>query len=159
MGTTKQVGTWGSSTLLGYSTAPYSRNYYRIIEANKRAKAMGISYGKYMAGLWEKHDRTPIDFGNFEKYKKKPKQPKLLEGAEAGDYIRALKSKAGTLEEPEAKAMPRKSGAYASNCDYEKAKMLNEQWSKVCKSFREHPEEVKRMRMKMAERKKRWNEK
>ena len=159
MGTKKQVGTWGSSTLLGYSIPKYGRTYYRIIEANKQAKKLGISYGKYMAGLWEKNDRAPIDFGNFEKYKERPKKPKLLQGAEAGDYIRALKSKAGTLEEPEAKAMPRKSGAYASNCDYEKARMLNEEWSKVCKPFREHPEEVKRMRMKMAERKKRWNEK
>ena len=158
MGTKKQVGTWGSSTLLGYSTAPYSKNYYRIIEANKQAKKLGISYGKYMSGLWEKHDRIPIDFGNFEKYKKKPKQPKLLEGAEAGDYIRALKSKAGTLEEPEAK-VDRKNGKHANAVDYEKAKLLNAEWSKVCKPFREHPEEVKRMQMKMAERKKRWNEK
>ena len=162
MGTTKQVGTWGSSTLMGYSIPKYSRNYYRIVEANKRAKALGISYGKYMAGLWEENERIPIIQNDFEKYKRKAKQkkaPKVLEGVEAAEYVTALKVKAGTYEEPEAKAMPRKSGAYASNCDYEKARMLNEEWSKVCKPFREHPEEVKRMRMKMAERKKRWNEK
>lgn len=158
MGTTKQVGTWGSSTLLGYSIPKYGKTYYRIIEANKRAKAMGVSYGKYMAGLWEENDRTPIDFGNFEKYKKKPRQPKLLEGAEAGDYIRKLKVKAGTYEEQEAK-VDRKNGTHANAADYEKAKLLNTEWSKVCKPLREHPEEVKRMRMKMAERKRRCNEK
>lgn len=151
MGTTKQVGTWGSSTLLGYSIPKYGKTYYRIIEANKQAKKMGISYGKYMAGLWEKHDRTPIDFGNFEKYKKKPKQPKILQGTEAGDYIRALKSKAGTLEEPEAKVEHKKSGKYANAIDYEKAKLLNAEWSEICKPLREHPEKLRNVGLKKKE--------
>lgn len=53
------------------------RTYDRIVAANKAAKKMGISYGKYMAGLWEKHDRAPIDFGNFEKYSRKAERKKV----------------------------------------------------------------------------------
>lgn len=141
MGNVKQVGTWGSSTLLGYSTAPYSKNYYRIVEANKRAKAMGISYGKYMAGLWEENERIPIIQNDFEKYKKKPKQPKLLEGEEAAEYIRKLKVKAGTYEEPVATAGTR------SGAENEKAKLLNARWSASVKKLRENPEKVKNIKM------------
>ena len=142
MGTTKQVGTWGSSTLLGYSIPKYGKTYYRIVEANKQAKKLGISYGKYMAGLWEKYDRAPIDFGNFEKYKEKPKQPKLLEGAEAGEYIRKLKVKAGTYEESTAKPARNASGP-----EKEKAMLLNAKWSDAVKKLRENPEKVKNIKM------------
>jgi hypothetical protein len=142
MGTTKQVGTWGSSTLLGYSIPKYGKTYYRIIEANKQAKKMGISYGKYMAGLWEKHDRAPIEFGNFTKYAKpsnKAQQKealKVLKGNDAAEYIRKLKVKAGTYEEPKASAK------YNSSADGEKAKLLNTKWSDACKELRENPEKV-----------------
>lgn len=142
MGKIKQTGTWGSSTLLGYSIPKYGKTYYRIVEANKAAKRLGISYGKYMAGLWEKYDRTPIDFGNFEKYKKKPKQPKLLQGAEAGEYIRKLKIKAGTYDEPTAHPAQNASGA-----EKEKAKLLNTKWSDAVKKLRENPEKVKNIKM------------
>lgn len=148
MGTTKQVGTWGSSTLLGYSIPKYGKTYYRIIEANKQAKKMGISYGKYMAGLWEKHDRIPIDFGNFEKYKKKPRQPKLLEDDEAAEYIRKLKVRAGTYEESTAKPARNASGP-----EKEKAMLLNTKWSDACKELRANPEKVKNI--KVGKRKKR----
>jgi hypothetical protein len=104
-----------------------------------------------MAGLWEKHDRTPIDFGNFEKYKKKPRQPKLLEGSEAGDYIRALKIKAGTYEEQEAKVERNKNGKHTNTSDYEKAKLLNMEWSKACKPLREHPEKFRNVGLKKKE--------
>lgn len=67
----------------GYNMKPnaYGSNYQRIVAANKEAKKMGISYGQYMAGLWEKHDRPPIEFGNFNKYAKpsnKAQQKKAL---------------------------------------------------------------------------------
>lgn len=120
------------------------RTYDRIVAVNKAAKKMGISYGKYMAGLWEKHDRAPIDFGNFEKYSRKAehkKAPKLLEGVDAAEYIRKLKVKAGTYEEPEAKADAR------SGAEKEKAMLLNTEWSDVVKKLRENPEKVKNIRM------------
>ena len=147
MGTTKQVGTWGSSTLLGYSIPKYGKTYYRIIEANKAAKRMGISYGKYMAGLWEKHDRAPIEFGNFEKYAKpsnKAQQKealKVLKGNDAAEYIRKLKVKAGTYDEPVATANVR------SGAEKEKAILLNTEWSDAVKKLREHPEKVKNIRV------------
>ena len=147
MGTTKQVGTWGSSLLLGYSTAPYSKNYYRIVEANKRAKAMGISYGKYMAGLWEENERVPIIQNDFEKYKRKAQQkkaPKVLEGTEAAEYVTALKVKAGTYREPQA----RYSGYNASGAEKEKAKLLNLKWSDACKVLRENPDKIKGVKLK-----------
>lgn len=139
MGTTKQVGTWGSSTLLGYSIPKYGKTYYRIIEANKRAKAMGISYGKYMAGLWEKNERIPIIQNDFEKYSRKAQQKKalkILEGNDAAEYIRKLKVKAGTYEEPKAIAK------YNNSADGEKAKLLNAKWSDACKELRANPEKV-----------------
>ena len=148
MGTTKQVGTWGSSTLLGYSIPKYGKTYYRIVEANKQAKKMGISYGKYMAGLWEKHDRPPIEFGNFEKYAKpsnKAQQKnalKVLEGVEAAEYVRKLKVKAGTYYEPTASPAWNASGA-----EKEKAKLLNTKWSNAVKKLRENPEKVKNIKM------------
>ena len=44
--------------------ADKGRTYDRIVAANKAAaKRMGISYGKYMAGLWEKHDRARMADG------------------------------------------------------------------------------------------------
>ena len=131
----------------GYNMKPnaYGSNYQRIVAANKAAKRMGISYGKYMAGLWEKHDRAPIDFGNFEKYSRKAEQkkaPKLLEGADAAEYIRKLKVKAGTYEEPTAKPARDASGA-----EKEKAMLLNTKWSDAAKKLRENPEKVKNIRM------------
>ena len=144
MGTTKQVGTWGSSTLLGYSIPKYGKTYYRIIEANKRAKAMGISYGKYMAGLWEQNERIPIIQNDFEKYSrmtKKKKAPKLLKGVEAAEYIRKLKVKAGTYDEPVATANVR------SGAEKEKAMLLNTEWSDAVKKLRENPEKVKNIKM------------
>ena len=144
---TKQVGTWGSSLLLGYSTAPYSKNYYRIVEANKRAKALGISYGKYMAGLWEENERIPIIQNDFEKYKRNAKQkkaPKLLEGVEAAEYVTALRVKAGTYREPQA----RYSDYCASGAEKEKAKLLNLKWSDACKVLRENPDKIKGVKLK-----------
>ena len=148
MGTTKQVGTWGSSTLLGYSIPKYGKTYYRIIEANKAAKKLGISYGKYMAGLWEKHDRAPIEFGNFNKYAKpsnkaqQKKALKVLTGNDAAEYIRKLKVKAGTYKEPTAKTAWNASGA-----ERKKAKLLNTKWSDACKELRANPEKVKNIKM------------
>ena len=147
---TKQVGTWGSSTLLGYSTMPYSKNYYRIVEANKRAKALGISYGKYMAGLWEENERIPIIQNDFEKYKRKAqakKQPRVLEGVEAAEYVTALKVKAGTYHE--SKIDVTKYNSHGG--DYEKAKYLNEHWTKAVKELRMHPEAVKDVKLKQRE--------
>ena len=147
MGTTKQVGTWGSSTLLGYSIPKYGKTYYRIIEANKAAKKLGISYGKYIAGLWEKHDRPPIKFGNFNKYSKpsnKAQQKnalKVLSGNDAAEYIRKLKVKAGTYEEAKAKADA------GSGAEKEKAMLLNTEWSDAVKKLRENPERVKNIKM------------
>lgn len=160
MGTTKQVGTWGSSTLLGYSIPKYGKTYYRIIEANKAAKRMGISYGKYMAGLWEKHDRAPIEFGNFTKYAKpsnkaqQKKALKVLKGNDAAEYIRKLKVKAGTYEEPVATANVR------SGAEKEKAILLNTEWSDAVKKLRENPEKVKNIKMvkKYKERKRPYDE-
>ena len=145
MGTTKQVGTWGSSTLLGYSIPKYGKTYYRIVEANKRAKAMGISYGKYMAGLWEQNERIPIIQNDFEKYSRKAQQKKalkVLEGADAVEYIRKLKVKAGTYEESTAKPARNASGP-----EKEKAKLLNAKWSDAVKKLRENPEKVKNIKM------------
>ena len=148
MGTTKQAGTWGSSTLLGYSIPKYGKTYYRIVEANKQAKKMGISYGKYMAGLWEKHDRPPIEFGNFNKYAKpsnkaQQKQAlKMLTGNDAAEYIRKLKVKAGTYEESTAKPARNASGP-----EKEKAKLLNTKWSDACKELRANPEKVKNIKV------------
>jgi len=128
--------------------ADKGRTYDRIVRANKAAKRMGISYGKYMAGLWEKHDRAPIEFGNFNKYAKpsnKVQQKnalKVLEGVEAAEYIRKLKVKAGTYEEPTASTTWDSSGA-----EKEKAKLLNTKWSDAVKKLREHPEKVKNIAM------------
>lgn len=122
------------------------RTYDRIVAANKAAKKMGISYGKYMASLWEKHDRTPIDFGNFEKYSRKAekKTPKVLEGSEAAEYITALKVKAGTYREPQARC----SDYCASGAEKEKAKLLNLKWSDACKVLRENPDKIKGVKLK-----------
>lgn len=122
--------------------------YRRIVKANKAAKEKGVTYGKYMAGLWEEHARAPIDFGNFDKYRI-PKQKimkeqktamKLLEGDEANEYIQKLKEKAGA-QEPKAKAQPWKSD------DLEKARILNEKWSDACKELREHADKIKNMKL------------
>lgn len=134
----------------GYNMKPnaYGSNYQRIVAANKEAKRLGISYGKYMAGLWEKHDRPPIEFGNFNKYSKpsnKAQQKntlKMLEGVEAAEYVRKLKVKAGTYEEPIASTAWNASGA-----EKEKAKLLNTKWSNACKELRANPEKVKNIRM------------
>ena len=123
------------------------RTYDRIVAANKAAKRMGISYGKYMAGLWEKHDRAPIEFGNFEKYAKpsnkaQQKQAlKVIKGNDAAEYIRKLKVKAGTYEEPVATANVR------SGAEKEKAMLLNTEWSDAVKKLRENPEKVKNIKM------------
>ena len=149
MGNVKQVGTWGSSLLLGYSTAPYSKNYYRIIEVNKRAKALGLSYGKYMAGLWEENERVPIIQNDFEKYKRKAqakKQPRVLEGVEADDYIRKLKVKAGTYDEPKASIKYNGNG-----WEVEKARYLNDHWYDAVRELRMHPEAVKDVKLKQRE--------
>ena len=146
---TKQVGTWGSSTLLGYSTMPYSKNYYRIVEANKRAKALGISYGKYMAGLWEENERIPIiqnDFGKYERKAQQKKQPRVLEGVEAAEYVTALKVKAGTYEEPKAETKYKGNG-----WEVEKAKYLNEKWYDAVRELRMHPEKIRDMKFKQKE--------
>ena len=134
----------------GYNMKPnaYGSNYQRIVAANKEAKKMGISYGQYMAGLWEKHDRPPIEFGNFSKYTKpsnKAQQKnalKVLEGVEAAEYVRKLKVKAGTYEEPTASTAWNASGA-----EKEKAKLLNTKWSNAVKKLRENPEKVKNIKM------------
>lgn len=134
----------------GYNMKPnaYGSNYQRIVAANKEAKRLGISYGKYMAGLWEKHDRPPIEFGNFNKYAKpsnKSQQKnalKVLEGVEAAEYVRKLKVKAGTYYEPTATTAWNASGA-----EKEKAKLLNTKWSNAVKKLRENPEKVKNIRM------------
>lgn len=124
------------------------RTYNRIVKANKAAKAMGISYGKYMAGLWEKHARPPIEFGNFNKYansnsKTQQNQTlKVLEGVDAAEYIRKLKVRAGTYEEPTAKPARDASGA-----EKEKAMLLNTKWSDAVKKLRENPEKVKNIKM------------
>lgn len=51
----------------GYNMKPnaYGSNYQRIVAINKEAKKMGISYGQYMAGLWEKHDRPRSNSGTL----------------------------------------------------------------------------------------------
>lgn len=133
----------------GYNMKPnaYGSNYQRIVAANKEAKRLGISYGKYMAGLWEKHDRPPIEFGNFNKYAKpssktqQKKALKVLEGADAAEYIRKLKVKAGTYDEPVATANTR------SGAEKEKAMLLNTAWSDAVRKLRENPEKVKNIRM------------
>ena len=134
----------------GYNMKPnsYGSNYQRIVAINREAKKMGISYGQYMAGLWEKHDRPPIEFGNFEKYAKpsnKAQQKnalKVLEGVEAAEYVRKLKVKAGTYEESTVKPARNASGA-----EKEKAKLLNTKWSNAVKKLRENTEKVKNIKM------------
>ena len=128
--------------------ADKGRTYDRIVAANKAAKKQGISYGKYMARLWEDRERTPIEFGNFNKYSKpsnKAQQKnalKMLEGVEAAEYIRKLKVKAGTYEEPITSTAWNASGA-----EKEKAKLLNTKWSDACKELRANPEKVKNIKM------------
>ena len=137
----------------GYNMKPnaYGSNYQRIVAANKEAKRLGISYGKYMAGLWEENERIPIIHNDFEKYSRKAQQKKalkVLEGADAAEYIRKLKVKAGTYEESTAKPARNASGP-----EKEKAMLLNTKWSDACKELRANPEKVKNI--KVGKRKKR----
>lgn len=125
----------------GYNMKPnsYGSNYQRIVAANKEAKKMGISYGKYMAELWEKHDRPPIEFGNFNKYAKpsnKAQQKnalKVLEGVEAAEYIKQLKIKAGTWEEPKTN----------NNKSQESRASVNKEWMDACKKLMPYREQLK----------------
>ena len=124
-----------------------NKSEIRIIKANKKAKKMGKSYGQYMAGLWEENERVPIIQNDFEKYKRKAqakKQPRVLEGVEAAEYVTALKVKAGTYREPQA----RYSGYNASGAEKEKAKLLNSKWSDACKVLRENPDKIKGVKLK-----------
>ena len=70
----------------------------RIIKANQKARKKGKSYGQYMAGLWEEHERTPINKVIKEPKPKEEKKPRLLVGEEAAEYVRMLKLKAGSIK-------------------------------------------------------------
>lgn len=107
--------------------------YRRIVKANKAAKKKGISYGRYMAGLWEDRERTPIKKVEKPKKKKEPER-RLLTGDEAAEYIKQLKIKAGTWEEPEASKLPENQRV--------KRVMLKE-WNDICGKLRPYEEQLK----------------
>ena len=150
MGTTKQVGTWGSSLLLGYSSMPYSKNYYRIVTANKKAHEKGLSYGQYMAGLWEEKERTPIKKEIKEVKKKKTSEAVVLTGYEAQEYIRQLKIKAGTWTEDDIKAKYK--GKNSSDYyDYYKADKLNTEYLDIRKMLIPYFDRLKHVNIKCKE--------
>ena len=107
--------------------------YRRIVKANKAAKKKGISYGRYMAGLREDRERTPIKKVEKPKKKKEPER-RLLTGDEAAEYIKQLKIKAGTWEEPEASKLPENQRV--------KRVMLKE-WNDICGKLRPYEEQLK----------------
>lgn len=104
---------------------PIPKSHRRIVLANAKAKDLGLTYGKYMAGLWEKEHRVPI-VKEFKKPEEKEPKRVLLKGEEAAEHIKQLKIKAGTWEEPKAKPK----NPQDTNQIY-KAKALNEQWPEI----------------------------
>lgn len=118
----------------GYNMKPnsYGGNYKRIVEANKAAKKRGISYGRYMAGLWEDRERTPICKEIAEKPKKEPERI-LLTGDDAAEYIKQLKIKAGTWEEPKTN----------NDKSQESRASVSKEWMDVCKKLMPYRERLK----------------
>ena len=107
--------------------------YHRIVKANKKAKKMGLSYGRYMAGLWEEKERTPIK--KIEKPKKKKEhERRLLTGEEAAEYIKQLKIKAGTWEELGSSKLPENQRV---------KKVILKEWNDVCGKLRPYEEQLK----------------
>ena len=111
--------------------------YRRIVKANKAAKKRGISYGRYMAGLWEDRERTPICKEIAEKPKKEPERI-LLTGDDAAEYIKQLKIKAGTWEEPEVN----RDESMGPN-SRKKVDMFNKEWTDICKHLMPYREKLK----------------
>lgn len=107
--------------------------YHRIVNANKKAKKMGLSYGRYMAGLWEEKERTPIKKIEKPKKKKEPER-RLLTGDEAAEYIKYLKIKAGTWEEPKASKLPENQRV---------KKVMLKEWNDICGKLRPYEEQLK----------------
>ena len=120
----------------GYNMKPnaYGSNYQRIVAANKEAKKMGISYGKYMAVLWEERERTPIKHKFVERPKKKEPVKTLLTGDEAAEYIKQLKIKAGTWEEPIALKLPENQRV---------KKVILKEWNDICGKLRPYEEQLR----------------
>lgn len=119
----------------GYNMNPnqYGDAYKRIVKANKEAKKRGVSYGKYMAGLWEERERTPIKHTFIEKPKKKKSVKTLLTGDEAAEYIKQLKIKAGTWEEPKTN----------NNKSQESRASVSKEWMDVCKKLMPYREQLR----------------
>lgn len=149
MGKPKTSSVWGSNELLGYKVVTdFGKTYNRIVIANKKAKKKGISYGKYMAGLWEEKERTPIN-KNIEVKPKEEKKPGyvLLTGEEAAEYVRQLKIKAGTIiEEPTAKTKRDTNGHVIAE-ESKKARILNKEWPAICKMLRPYMKELENVKI------------
>ena len=103
--------------------------YHRIVKANKAAKKKGISYGRYMAGLWEDRERTPNKKVEKSQRKKEPER-RLLTGDEAAEYIKQLKIKAGTWEEP-------KHPKLSEN------QRIKKEWNDICGKLRPYEEQLR----------------
>lgn len=116
--------------------------YHRIVKANKAAKKMGISYGRYMARLWEDRERTPI----CKEIKGKPqKEPEriLLTGDEAAEYVRQLKIKAGTLVEESKDDLEEEIVEKSQYSQKNKLAYFNAEWSDVRKKLLPYQERLK----------------
>lgn len=116
--------------------------YHRIVKANKKAKKMGLSYGRYMARLWEEKERTPIKKVEKPKKKKEPERM-LLTGEEAAEYVRQLKIKAGTLVEESKDDLEEEVAEKSQYSQKNKLAYFNAEWSNVRKKLLPYQERLK----------------